>query len=396
MSPAAMLGGTITLRMASAVSANNSYVWQDSGSSHPVSAADLIIAIGMLLGAGVAVSKLSPTWVAAGFAMWLPANAIADELPVLVALNGDTTAAIVTIAMQLGNVGLLCVPHYSARALICASVGAGLLAFAIAVAPGNIFMVGTAAFFAGFAGSVGSTVLWGQMDSIHVTSFSTGLSLACFVSGAAIMGQQAGASPTFSARLYFLIMAVLYALLVFVARKALPSGRPDGAETTVYDSDNEFDLDAALIDESDLENSQPPPLAQSAFVKMGVLYTGAYSLPALWPFFLKGSAYRYVLIGSNMADTMGRLKWVSVEMHVAIAFMVYMAISSIVALTAENGPELPWIYAIVVAAAMASRGAAITTAQGSASPTDRRKFGYAGQAGSTIGAILGLFVFLIH
>ena len=241
------------------------------------SAADVMVALAMIVGAGTTVFKLSATWVAAGFAVWLPANAIADEMPVLVSLNGPTTAALITIAMQAGNIGLLLVPKVSARAMTTVSVITGFAAFGIMVAPGHLFVVACSAFLAGFAGATGSTVLWGQLGDEDVVSFSTGLSLACFVSGAAIMGQKAGNEPTFSANVYFGGMSILYAGLVGIARAALPT-RTKQMESATHEDDTQVlindvtdELELPLIDET----PNPVPITTAApttFIAMGWLY----------------------------------------------------------------------------------------------------------------------------
>ena len=247
------------------------------------------------------------------------------------------------------------------------SVAAGLTAFGIMLAPGNIVVVACSAFSAGFVGSIGSTVLWGQLGDGDVVSFSTGLSLACFVSGAAIMGQKAGNEPTFSATVYFGGMSILYTGLLGIARAALPT-RAERIESVNDLTHDESDQDPIYDINDDLElpliNGSPDPAPATApmpsatkphsFIAMGWLYSLAYSLPALWPFFLQRAGYRYVLIASNVADTLGRLKLVDVQLWVAVAGMLCTAAVSRLPWV-EWAPELPWVYAVVVAVAMGLR-----------------------------------------
>ena len=183
---------------------------------------DLILSTALLAGAVYIIGSIYPCLAtcALGLFLWLPANALADEMATMIYTNaaGRSIAAVSNIAIQAGSLGLFAVPWLDHWALLIFAITSGMFALAIcAAAPDGLVSVTVASVLAGYCGSVGSTVVWPVLFKKRaVKAFSVGLSLACYLSGAAIMAQRGGADPRFSASVYF-----SGALALFVATAAL-------------------------------------------------------------------------------------------------------------------------------------------------------------------------------
>ena len=367
-------------------------------------------------------------WLVAGFAVWFPANAIADELPVLVHQHGRRIAALVTVAFQVGNVPLLAMKAYirvmrpqwlETAVALCLLVGL-VAVFEMMLAARGSFAEETggrsglaflASVMAGAAGAVGSCCLWAlAADVPHpraTKNLSIGMALSCVVSGVLILSQRAGQHPDYTSKVYFALVFV-----VFGCSSLLVSGA-----AYFKHSRNSGAPEPALLEEPD----EPPPEPAAAepmlfdehrlHVLFGTLYFANYFAPAFLPFVLDSTpqwTYRAVLVSCNAGDLFGRLWLVPglLVRHVSVvaAWLVLCTVSVAAAVLPGVVAALlpgPLIAAVPVYffAVTYARGTLITAVQlelkkAAGAKAAAATAGMSGQLGGFVGALVGLLIII--
>jgi hypothetical protein len=118
----------------------------------------------------------------------------------------------------------------------------------------------------------------------------------------------------------------------------------------------------------------------------------------VWPLFLAGDSYRYLIVATNFVDIGGRYSSF-VTPRTAVAYYAAVGISTavMVALPALGVPqtdEARALYCLITTAATGLRGSAITRAQQESSPSARKTLGVASQIGGVCGSAAGLIAVL--
>lgn len=380
-------------------------------------------------------------WLLLGLLVWFPANAIADELPVLVDLFGNKIAAIVTVSFQIGNLPLFILTNKVRQAsirlhrcLVFLSMIVGTISIVVIINAtkgtlaseykGYIELVVLSSVLAGVSGSFGSSSLWAlasETKSNSATKFlSIGMALSCMLSGIMIAFQQAGPDAKFTSKVYFLAVFCTHLFFSMFVFAFFISKQDDYEEANkIYDEidDNKEDDDNLLDynDDSTIEDEVASTVnTQKLFFLFSVLYFGNYFFPSFLPLVLESSptwAYRAIIISCNAGDLVGRIFLIPHLLNFKFLNCNLWFLTCSLCVLFSKFPNLfshflP-NYFIIVAVVFFffltyARGTLVTQIQLELKKTDNPKKSAAtasvcGQLGSLLGSLLGLMlVFLIN
>ena len=334
-----------------------------------------------------AVSKLSLC--AAGILAWFPVNAIADEMPVLVAIGGNTVPAVFTVTMQLGNIALFWAkktPTKKLTAILPLMYVIGLVSLVVVASTINTTSRLQALFavcgvFVGLSGTISSSTLWMVSGKSFTRELSTGFALSSAISGMLILFQNAGPRPNFDASEYFSVCIVIMAIISTYA--AYPPEPSDPVET-----------EKLMDEEPEPQNSNARDVSTRDCLIIAFLYAANYGTPSLFPYALQSELYRYTLVSANVADVAGRFLYPTTVCKQSVVICWWLGAIVVTLLGVWGVKNEPLILCVFVVATLL-RGGLITNMQNSVTGHAAQRLAIWSQIGGIIGASVGLLVFTL-
>lgn len=337
---------------------------------------------------------------AAGILAWFPVNAIADEMPVLVAIGGKTVPAVFTITMQIGNIALFWAkktPTKELTAMLPAMYVIGLVSLTVVASTINTSsnlhaLFAVCGLLVGLSGTIASSTLW-MVSQSFTKELSTGMALSSAISGLLILVQNAGPKPSFDASEYFSLCIIIMAIVSTYAAYPPEPSNPTETEKLI----DEAPLSLNEIGDEGCkglkQNSTARDVSLRDGVVIGFLYAANYGIPSLFPYALQSELYRYTLISANIADVAGRWLYPNTVCRQSVVVSWWLGAISITLLGVWVKTE-PLIMCVFVVATLL-RGGLITSMQNTVTGHAAQRLAIWSQLGALVGATVGLLVFTL-